>query len=133
MYRNVPRRFCILSLLLSAPVVLPLVAILTGCGDKPKPPSEDARVIGLVTGVGEAAGSPDAFKSMFAEGAAPSEQERQKYRKYSYEVKSHRVSGDTATVTMNVKDVAPGSPVGEKDWTCVQTSNGWKIKEAPLP
>jgi len=119
--------------LLPPTLVLIVAAGIGGCGEKPPHAPDDSRVSGLVMGLHEASGSATSFQHIFAEGAAPKETERLEYTKHHYDVKSRNISGDSATLTVNIRDAATGSPEGEKEWTAVKVNDNWKLKEAPLP
>jgi hypothetical protein len=129
-------RIRIPSVLQLAAILLPLAALGGGCGGSDKPPvaNDNARVMGVVTSLSEVTGNPKQFQSMFAEGAAPKDSERAEYAKYNYQLKSRQasISGDTATVTVELTDRASGSAVGEKEWKVVKAGDTWKLKEAPL-
>lgn len=115
-------------------LLLPLAAICSGCGgEKQEVAPEDTRMVGLVTSLEDVAGDPKNFQSLFAEGAAPKDSERPKYKQHKFQVKdTPRVSGDTAVFTVVVSK-PDGAVVGEKEWTAVKVGDKWKLKDAPLP
>ncbi len=124
--KTIPRRFFVGCLCVAV-----CTLSITGCG-RPKPgtPAHDAAA--FVAGVADAAGTPASFNSLFAEGAAPPAAERKKFQQHNYWGKQASVSGDTATVTVEVYDIS-GTIVGEVEWTAVREGGQWKLKDAPLP
>ncbi len=115
--------------------------LVAGCGggvekSMPKTAPDDQKIRGLIPAMRESAENAARFKTMFVEGAVPSEAERQRYHKYAYEIKSPAsISGDEATVTVAVRNIAGKEQeiVGEAEWTAVRSGNEWKLKTAPLP
>ena len=70
---------------------------------------------------------------MFAPDCEPSNEALLRYPAYHYEGKPPVQSGDSATVTVIVKDATTGEPAGEVQWSMKKINNVWKLKEAPLP
>jgi hypothetical protein len=107
-----------------------------GGGAMPTTAPDDQKIRGLIPAVRDAAENATQFKTVFADGAAPGEAERQRYRKYAYEIKPPvKFSGDEATITVAVRDIAGKGQeiVGETEWTAVRSGSEWKLKTAPLP
>jgi hypothetical protein len=121
-------------------LVILLPGMLTlGC-DRPLPPDPDIStgelVEMLIDAVDDFSHHPkevDRIKQLFIPGSEPSKEALARYSDYHYEGKPPVVSGDSATVTVTLKDVKTGNPVGEVQWTLVKVNKGWKFKDAPLP
>jgi hypothetical protein len=94
---------------------------------------DEDRVARLISGMSDAVGTAEGFQALFAEGAAPPESERSRYKLYMFSATSAAVSGDSATATVRVENAADDKLVGEVEWTAVRVGEGWKVKEAPLP
>ncbi len=120
-------------------VGLALIMVVVGCNSGPSgdpTESEEGRIKFLLGSVGGAASSaarkPEDFQMLFAAGAAPEESEAPRYAKCGFYAKDIKISGETATVEVEVETVD-----GELDellqWTVVREENSWKIKDAPLP
>ena len=78
------------------------------------------------------------FEGLFVEGAAPPIAERSKYGPPMwFELAADpEISGDTATLTVNVLKVdenANREVVGETKWTGVKVDGEWLLKDVPLP
>ena len=112
--------------------LLLLAALAGGCGQGEYEPTDADRLSGLVSSLSDAAGDAEAFRSFFAEGAAPPESERARYKSYNYYAESPKISGDSATAATSVKDFN-GNAIGEVSWSAVREAGQWKLKAAPLP
>jgi hypothetical protein len=123
-----PRLFAILC----GSLLLELLAI-SGCGSDTPRATDSQRLAGLLSSINDAARDPQSFQTLFAKGAAPAEAQRPRYLKYSYEVKSEKMSGDTATATVVVHDSQSGNVLGEVEWTAVKEGDAWRLEKAPLP
>lgn len=124
------------TLLVWATAVLLLAGGCGGGGGIPKTAPDEQKIRGLIPAVRESAETAARFKTVFVEGAVPGEAERQRYRKYAYEIKPPvKFSGDEATVTVAVRNVAGKGQesLGETEWTAVRSGSEWKLKSAPLP
>ena len=121
-----------------------LVVAAMGCGrgdPTGEPISEFGLLWSLVDNVGETCGnpSPDEFNKLFVAGSAPAGPQRAKYGRPLYFVlnRDSQVSGDTATLTVDVSRNAPDggtpTPVGKVKWAAVKEGGVWKLKDAPLP
>lgn len=116
------------------PAVVLLVAVLEGCGGGQPEATHKDRLAGLVSGVADAAGQPDAFQALFVDGAAPPDAERANYESYMYSVTSAKISGDSATATVEVRRVADGQVLGTVQWAAARAEDGgWRLESAPLP
>jgi len=120
--------------------VLGLAAIATPSCDralplKPEVPTEQ-RILMLVYDVDDLSQSKDELeriKPLFVPGAAPTAEGLLRYMAYRYEGKPPVQSGDSASVTVVVKEAATGNHVGEVQWSMTKVNGVWKIKDAPLP
>ena len=125
---------------LAAWLVFFLPGMLTlGC-DRPPPADPDVstntRILMFVNDIDDRAQHPnerELIKLQFVPGSEPSKELLARYADYHYEGKPPVVSGDSATVTVVVKDVKTGNPVGEVQWSLVKVNDRWKFKDAPLP
>ena len=121
-------------------LVFLLPGMLTlGC-DRPPPADPDVatstRILMFVNDIDDRAQNPnerELIKLQFVPGSEPSKELLARYADYHYEGKPPVVSGNSATVTVTLKDVKTGNPVGEVQWTLVKVNKGWKFKDAPLP
>jgi hypothetical protein len=121
-------------------VVLVLPGIVTlGC-DRPLPVNPEVptakRILMLVEDVDDFSQSKDELeriKPLFAPGSGPSKEALPRYRAYRYEGKQVVQSGDSATVSVIVKEAKTGNPAGEMQWSVIKVNDVWKLKEAPLP
>jgi hypothetical protein len=121
-----------MKLLAPALLVVPLV----GCGSPPAgpPKTDDDFVRAFVSRMPDAANDPKRFKEFWASGASvPADAQRQRYAKYHYEAGRPSIQGDTATVTVKVKDDDRPDPLGTVEWAFVKEGGRWKVKAAPLP
>ena len=119
--------------------LLLITVVVVGCNEGPArgpDDSDEARIGMLLSAVGGAASSavqnPEGFQMLFAAGAAPADSEAPRYAKAGFYSKGVSISGDTATVKVEVETME-----GELDelleWTVVREGEFWKIKDAPLP
>ena len=102
---------------------------------KPEIPAE-RRILRLVEDVDDFAQTPRELKvipRLFAPGCEPSPEVLSRYPAYHYEGKPPVQSGDSATVTVIVKDAKTGDPAGEVQWSMTKVKGVWRLKEAPLP
>jgi hypothetical protein len=94
------------------------------------------RILWPVADVDDRSSSPGELKlvkKVFLPGCEPSDKDLPKYTLFRYEGKSPVQHGDTATVTVVLKDAETAAPAGEMQWTLVRIKNHWRIKDAPLP
>jgi hypothetical protein len=114
------------------------LALLTGCGSGDATNkgldlgSVDANQIGeLIDAINEAKGNPKRLATIFAAGTkAP---DAKKLNAYDYSLGGKpSVNGDTATCSVRI-DHSQSGETSQKEWTFVKQSDGWKIKDAPLP
>ena len=102
-------------------VVLLLLVAVAGCGsDGGDEPTDKDLVWRVVSDMSDVKSRPQAFQALFAEGAAPPESEREKYRPCMFRTVSVEVTGDTATMTVRVKDGTTDEILGEAEWTAVR-------------
>ena len=121
-------------------VVLVLPGIVTlGC-DRPLPVNPEVpiekRILMLVDDVDDFSQSKkelERIKPLFAPGSEPSRETLLRYMAYRYEGKRPVLSGDSATVTVVIKEAKTGNPAGEVQWSIIKVNDVWKLKEAPLP
>ena len=107
------------------------VALVAGCGgDDRGTPRDDLSQ--LVSGVADSAGTPQAFEKIFARGAAPAKSKRADFGRYAFWAKDVELSGDAATVTVELRDF-DNQLVGEVQWAAVREDGRWKLQDAPLP
>ncbi len=134
------RNICHESRRLAAWAVLILPGIVTlGCDRPvaldPEVPAE-RRILRLVEDVDDFAQTPRELKvipRLFAPGCEPSDEALLRYPAYRYEGKPPVQSGDSATVTVIVKDAKTGTPAGEVQWSMTKVNGIWRLKDAPLP
>ena len=77
-------------------------------------------------------GDLEMFQGMFASEAVPDESERREYGRYSFWAREVSVSGNSATVIVEVSDL-DDKIVGELEWTAALEGGQWKLNSAPLP
>jgi hypothetical protein len=124
----------------SACLILLLTGIVTlGC-DRPLPRKPevptDHQILRVVFDVDDMAPNPRELRRippLFAPGCEPSKEMLLRYGAYHYEGKLPVVSGDSATVTVIVKDGNTGDPAGELKWSMTKINGVWRLKDAPLP
>lgn len=117
-------------------VLCSLAMILAGCGGGGQTEyieTDEGDVRLALSDVSGAASDPDEFRALFAEGAAPPDSEREKYRPYMCRANSVTIEGDTATAMVEIEDGNTGQIVGEMEWTLVRQGDQWKLQSAPLP
>ena len=107
------------------------VAVVVGCGGDDVGSSAD-ELSQFISGVSDSMGNPATFVAVFATGAAPAESEQSKYLQYRFWAKDVDISGDSATVTVEISD-SSDKVVAEVEWTAVREGGQWKLKTAPLP
>ena len=126
---------------LAAWLVLILPGMVTlGC-DSPPPlnpeVSTEAKIRRLVDDVDDFAKTPKelaVIPRLFAPDCKHSKEALPRYADFHYEVKRIVQSGDSATVTVVVKDAKTGDPAGELQWSMTNVDGRlWRIKDAPLP
>jgi len=113
-----------------------LIVAIAGCGgsshvEKPEVPDEES-VASLIGGLSSTCESPATAKFSFVEGAAPSEEDCEKYTALIFQVETVDFNGDTATAKGNVLD-RDENPVGTMECVCVREGEEWKIKSVTLP
>jgi hypothetical protein len=106
--------------------------LIAGCGGKPTGPTQDEQVEMLVSKVPDAVGRPERLQKLFTAAAIPPADQRQKYSRLMFFAKSNRVTGDNATIVVEVED-GLGKSLGEVEWKAVREADGWKLTAAPLP
>jgi hypothetical protein len=113
-----------------------LAMMLAGCGGGGQTEyveSDEGDVRLVLSDVSGAASDPNDFRALFAEGAAPPDAERAKYRPYMCRANEITIEGNTATALVEIEDGNTGQIVGEKEWTLVREGDQWKLQSAPLP
>jgi hypothetical protein len=111
-------------------------SLLSGCGNSVQEgyhPSEDQKAIVPIGEFNDFKGRPQQFNSVFAPGAAPAAAEQARYKRFEYNPKTPKLSGDTGIVPVTVSESKSGKVVGEVEWNVVKIGEEWKIKDAPLP
>lgn len=108
------------------------LAVVVGCGTGDGPGSPSDELSKFVSGVADAAGTAEAFKTVFAEGAAPPESKRAEYGRYAFWAKDVSLSGDSATITVEVSG-SDDQVIAEVQWTAKRQGTQWKLETAPLP
>jgi len=107
------------------------LTVVVGCsGNEFGTPSDE--LAQFIAGVADSAGNPETFQAIFAAGTTPDESERSKYGSHAFWAKNVSISGDMATVTVEVSD-SDDRVISELEWTAVQEAGQWKLKTAPLP
>jgi hypothetical protein len=124
---------------LASGLLLVLSVAATGC-DRPPPRFPEVpievRILWPVGDVDDRSSSPGELKlvkRVFVPGCEPSDKDLPKYTLFRYEGKSPVQNGDSATVTVVLKDAETGAPAGEMQWSLVRIKGVWRIKDAPLP
>jgi hypothetical protein len=114
-------------------LLLFLAPAISGCkGQTNWDATESGRLFFLVSGVSDAVQRPERFQALFVTGSVPANITA--YRKYTYQGdREARISGDTATMTVIVRDVKSGKEMAQKEWTAVKEGDTWKLKTAPIP
>ena len=104
---------------------------------------EPSQAVAVLSGVNDAAGDEETFKSIFVGGSAP--EDREKYFSSQIEViGTPEISGNEAAVKVKISQGAAQSEggdgpktaevnEGEVTWTLQKEGETWKIKDAPLP
>ncbi len=98
--------------------------------------SIDQHVTWLVRDIDDRVSSPGELplaKKIFAQGHEPSKEALQRYTAYRYQAKQPVQNGDSAKVTVVVKDAKTGQPAGEVQWSATKVGDVWKLTDAPLP
>ena len=72
-------------------------------------------------------------KKIFAQGHEPSNRALERDTAYRYQAKQPVQNGDSAKVTVVVKDAKTGQPAGEVQWSATKVGDVWKLTDAPLP
>jgi hypothetical protein len=84
----------------------------------------------LVYNMSDLALDASRFRRQFAQGAAPGEGARQKYKDLFFKLaEPPKVEGDTAKLPVLVCTVSKEIPV---EWIAVKESRSWRLKSAPL-
>lgn len=107
--------------------------LLGGCGPGEYEPTSEDRVTEAVSNVADAAGDPTSFQELFADGAAPPEDQRTAYGKYSFDAIDIAIVDGTATVKVDIISPFDDKSVGESTWTCTQVAGQWRLQSAPMP
>jgi hypothetical protein len=114
-------------------VAMLLSAAMTGCGGSREGGSEPNRARLIVGEMSDNIDNPARFAKLFAQGAAPPDAQRRRYGQYRIWAKSADVSGDTATLTIELKELRTNKILEDRQWTAVKEGDTWKLKDAPLP
>lgn len=124
------------SLAVACPAALLLLTILApGCSqpdDQDRTYSDAEKIAGMAE-LNDVAGNPEDFKAAFVEGSAPDETQRLRYKGLGFRASDVDVSGDSATMTVTLIDMATGEDKAEMPWTAQKVGDQWKLKDAPLP
>lgn len=107
---------------------------LCGCGSSsPEFGSPPDEVVQLVGGIRDNTRSPQTFAALFSSATPPDEMRRRQFMQYVFVARSASVSGDDASVKVELRRPADNETVGEVEWTAVKEGGVWKLKETPLP
>ena len=107
---------------------------MCGCGSStPEFGSAPDEVIQLVGCIPDSARSPQTFAVLFSSTTPPDDAKRQQMMPYTYVARSAKVSGDEATVKVEVRNRSTSEPIGEMEWTAVKEGGNWKLRDTPLP
>ncbi len=65
----------------------------------------------------------------------PGKLDFKRYGQFSYwtDAGGPKISGDTATMMVTVRNEHTGEDAGKAEWTFVKEGSDWKVKLAPLP
>ncbi|MBN2291381.1 MAG: hypothetical protein JXM70_03085 [Pirellulales bacterium] len=123
-----PNRIALLTAIL-------LFAIVTiGCGPKTTTGGSDVnQARQLVGALADSSDNPQMIAPVFAEGCVPTMEKCRQFQRYSLWGKAAEISGDTATITVEVTDYRTGKILTEIEWTAVKENGEWKLKDTPLP
>ena len=108
-------------------------ALVAGCGVVGASSEDVDAARQSVAAIGDAVPHPARFTQLYVEGSAPSDAERPKYGLYRFWGRTASVSGDTATVTVEVTDRKTNQIIGDFEWIVVKENDNWKLKDTPLP
>lgn len=107
---------------------------LCGCGSSsPEFGSAPDEVIQLVGCIPDSTRSPQTFAAVFSSSAPPNDMQRRQFAQYVFVAKSASVSGDEATIRVEIRNPMTNDPIGQQEWTAVKEDGKWKLKTAPLP
>jgi len=110
--------------------------VAAGCGRGVPMPNygseEGLQIAQFVSDFNDAKANRLKFAQMFADKAPANWKE---YEPHTYNVVpgSPKVSGDSATATVEVRKDADYSLIDTRDWTFVKVGGKWRLKLAPLP
>jgi hypothetical protein len=95
----------------------------------------DVKIRRLVSDVDDFSQTPRELKSavprLFAPGHKPSDEVLPRYADYRYKEKQPVQSGDSATISVVLKDAKSGGPAGEMKWSMTKINGVWKLTDAP--
>jgi hypothetical protein len=110
-----------------------LCLVQCACSSGDYEPDHADLVTEAVSNVSDAAGHADSFRAAFVEGAAPPEEQRRQYGRYSYDATDVAIVSDKATVRVIIISPFDDQKVGEAEWTCEFKAGKWRMQKASLP
>jgi hypothetical protein len=116
-----------------------LALLMSACGGAPSSSvpvaGEERKVSDVVEDFNEARQNVKRSERLFAKGAMPAKAEFKRYGQFSYwpDAGIPKLSGETATMKVTVRDENTGIDAGQVEWTFAKEGTDWKIKSAPLP
>ncbi len=116
-----------------AVLLIALAATTVGCGIGGGSSEDVDAARRSVSGIGDALNHPDRLAQLYVSGSVPSGTERAKLARYRYWGRTAAISGDTATVTVEITDRKTNNIIGDVEWTVVKDGDTWKLKDTPLP
>ncbi len=120
------------TVLLAASLLL--IIFVFGCAPKTTTGgSESNQVRQLVGALADSSDNPQMVAPTFAQGCVPDLQKCRQFQRYRLWAREAEVSGDTATLIVEVKEHRTGQILPEQTWTAVKENGQWKLKETPLP
>jgi len=109
--------------------------MICGCGgsEQQYASSEEAAVKEAVSNFSEAGRTAEGLAVLFVEGATPDAATRKRFAPYMPSASSVSVSGNIATVDVELEELATGNIIGPAEWTLEKVGDQWKIKTCPFP
>ncbi len=113
-----------------------LLAVAQGCGgeaERTEPKLTEEQKVCAAADMSDMVGDPEDFRSLFVDGAVPDDSQKRRYKGRSFGASDPKISGNSATMTVVIRDVNTWEVLGEVEWTAEKVGDRWKLKTAPLP
>ncbi|MEA1950833.1 MAG: hypothetical protein U9N87_05580 [Planctomycetota bacterium] len=125
---------CVSYRRLAAMSLVFLALVAAACGPKTNTGGSDPnKVKQLVGSLADSSDNPQMVSPVFAQGCVPTLEKCRQFQRYSLWAKTAEISGDTATLIVDVQDARTGKALPNLTWTAVKENGEWKLKETPLP